>query len=94
MELLVHDDIYDLKYEVEVHEEMKKNKRDFKNKFSKDKLFWYRFMYDLDQHFQRFLDKCLALCSVVDVDPSYCEMSCVTQSFMHFYFSFYLPNSF
>ena len=48
MELLGCDHICALKFEGEVHEEMKKKKPAFKNEFAKGLLFGHRFMHALD----------------------------------------------
>ena len=73
---------------------MVKHRRSFKEKFSRDNLFGYRYMHALNQHFQRFLEACTNSDSIGDVDNSFFDMSHISQSVIHLKFSCDLPSFF
>ena len=60
----------------------------------KNKIFGYDFACALDQHFQRFLSKCMEAEIISDVDVSFFDMSFMTQSAIYSRVSCDLPASF
>ena len=63
-------------------------------KFSKDPSFRYKFIYALDQHFQRFLAACSDANSIIDINKSYFDLSYIIQSVIHLKFYCDLPAMF
>ena len=92
--IIGHDSLYALKFMEDAYKFIVKYRRTFKEKFSKDSLFGYKFAHALNQHFQRFLSACLDADSIADIDASFFDLSCIGQSVLHLKFSCELPSLF
>ena len=92
--ILGFDSLYALKFMEDGYKFMIKHRRAFKEKFARDKLFRYKFIYALNEHFQWFLEAYVNATSIEDVNNLFFDLLHIGQSVIHLKFSCNLPYIF